>query len=100
MDWLEKHKVMLNYFDKTFTCTDDNGNIVKIKGIHRKVIIREIYVLQMKRSVRKGCKVFGIYIMNDKENNMKPKLEDMHFLKDFEDIFPEEVLELPLKKRY
>ena len=23
MDWLEKHKVVLNCFEKTFTCLDD-----------------------------------------------------------------------------
>ena len=51
MDWLEEHKFGLNYFDKTFTCTDDNGDNIKVKGIPRKVTIREIYMLQMKRSI-------------------------------------------------
>ena len=45
MDWLEKQKLMLNYFDKTFTCTDGNGNTVKVKGFPRKVTIREISAL-------------------------------------------------------
>ena len=49
MDWIEDHKALLNYFDKTFTCIDNNGNNVKVKGIPRKVTIREIYALQMKR---------------------------------------------------
>ena len=66
MDWLEENKVLLNCFDKTFTCIDRNGNNIKVKGIPRKVTIREISSLQMKRSVRKGCKVFTFYIMNDK----------------------------------
>ena len=52
----------------------------------------------MKRSVRKGSKIFTIYIMNDKENDMKPKLEDIPVLKEFEDIFPEEVPRLPPKR--
>ena len=53
MDWLEEHKVLLNYFDKTFTCTENNGNIIKVKGIPRKVTIREIYALQIKRLIGK-----------------------------------------------
>ena len=57
MDWLEKDKVVLNYFEKTFTCTDDNGNIVKVKGIPRKVTTREIYAFKMKISFRKWCKL-------------------------------------------
>ena len=53
MDWLKEHKVYLNCFDKIFTCIDNNGNNIKVKGIPRKVTIREIFALQMKRSVRK-----------------------------------------------
>ena len=39
MDWLEKHRVILNCYDKTFTCIDDTGNTIKVKGIPRKVMI-------------------------------------------------------------
>ena len=53
MDWIDEHKILLNCFDKTFTCIDNNINNIKDKGISRKVTIREIYSLQMKRSVRK-----------------------------------------------
>ena len=74
MDWVEKHKVMLNNFGKTFTCTYDNENTLKVKWIPRKVTIREISALQMKRSVRKWCKFFVFYIMNDNENENELKL--------------------------
>ena len=57
MDWLEKHKVVLNCFEKTFTCLDDKGEIVIVKGIARKVSVRHISTLQMKKFVRKSCKV-------------------------------------------
>ena len=36
--------------------------------------------------------------MNDKENDMKLKLQDIPVLKEFEDIFPEEVPRLPPKR--
>ena len=45
----------------------------------------------MKRSVRKGCKVFVFYIMNGNENDNKRKLEEIPFLKEFENVFLEEV---------
>ena len=54
MDWLEKHRVILNCYDKTFSCLDDKGNTIVVKGIPRKVTIREIPALQMKRYVHKG----------------------------------------------
>ena len=47
MDWMEEHKVVLNYFDKTFTCIDDNEKNIKLREIPRKVTMREIFALQM-----------------------------------------------------
>ena len=40
MDWLEQHRVVLNCFDKTFTCVNNDGEIVNAKGIPRKTTIR------------------------------------------------------------
>ena len=100
MNSLEEDNVLLNCFDKTFIYIDNNGNNIKVKGIPRKVTIKEIFDLQSKRSIRKGCKVFVVYIMNDKETYIKPKLEDITVLNEFEDIFLEEVLVLPPKNRY
>ena len=98
MDWLDEHKVVLNSFDKRFTCIDDNGDNIKVKGIPRKVTIREKIHVTMKRPVIKGCKVFFVYIMNDNENDNKIKLEYILVLKEFEDIFLEEVPVLHLKR--
>ena len=63
-----------------------------------KVTIREIFVLQMKILVRKGCKVFFAYVMDDKDNERKLKIEDIPILKEFEDIFLKEVPGLPPKR--
>ena len=52
----------------------------------------------MKISIRKGCKVFVFCIMNDSDIENKIKLEDIPVLKEFEDIFLEEVPGLPLKR--
>ena len=52
----------------------------------------------MKRSVRKGRKLFVVYIMNGNENDNKLKLKYIPVLKEFEDIFLEEVPRLPLKR--
>ena len=54
MDWLEKHRFILNYYDKTFSCMNDKGNTIVVKGIPKKVTIREMSALKMKRFVRKG----------------------------------------------
>ena len=40
MDWLEKHRVVLNCFDKTFTCINNDGKLISVKGIPRKTVVR------------------------------------------------------------
>ena len=91
MDWLEEHKVILNCYHKTLSCLDDKGNTIDVKEIHRKVTIIEISALQMKRYVCKGCKLFAVYIMDDKEKNNQLNIEDINS-KNFKDIFLEEIL--------
>jgi hypothetical protein len=53
MDWLEKYKVVLNFYEIFFTCLDDNGNIINIKGISRTNSVRNILSLQIKRYIQK-----------------------------------------------
>ena len=54
----------------------------------------------MKRPERKGCKVFVVHIMNDENTSKehKLKLEDIPALREFSDVFPEEIPGLPLKR--
>ena len=65
MDWLEQRRVVLNCFNKTFTCVNNDGETVNVRGILRKTTIRGIYALQFKRDVRKGCKAFAITVINE-----------------------------------
>ena len=65
MDWLEQPRVVFNYFDKTFTCVNNDGETINVKGIPRKIAIRQIYSLQLKRVVRKGCKSFVVTVINE-----------------------------------
>ena len=95
MDWLENHRVVLNCFEKTFTCLNEEGNIILVKGIPRKTSVR-----QMKRAARKGCKVFTVYVMNDENLSKEHKLkfDDIPVLRKFSDVFPEEIPGLPPKQ--
>ena len=100
MDWLEKHKVVLNCFEKTFICLDDKEERVTVKGIPRKISFRQILALQMKKVVRKGCKVFSVHIINNKhmDKEDKMKFNDIPILQDFSDVFLEELPGLPPKR--
>jgi hypothetical protein len=42
MNWLEKHHVVLDCHDKTFTYLDEEGKQGTVKGILRPISIRDI----------------------------------------------------------
>jgi len=100
MDWLEQHRVVLNCFDKTFTCMNNDGKLISVKGIPRKTIVRQISALQLKRDVRKGCKAYAVTVTNEEnlDNIDILKLEDIPVLKEYVDVFMEEISGLPPKR--
>ena len=60
------------------------------EGIPRKTTIRQIYALQLKRVVRKGCKAYAVTI-TDEESLIKTdklKVEDIPVLKEYVFVFP------------
>ena len=100
MYWLEQHGVILNCYDKTFTCINKDGKKISVKGIPRKTTVRQISALQLKRAVRKGCKAYAVTINDEKNINKidKLKFEDIPVLREYVDVFSEEIPGLPLKR--
>ena len=90
MDSLEQHRVVLNCFDKTFTCINNEGKILIVTEILRKTNIKKISALQLKRVVRKGCKAFALTVINEEHTNNKDKLrmENIPILMGYSDVFP------------
>jgi hypothetical protein len=48
----------------------------------------------VKKYCRKGCPFYEIQVLNSVEND-KPNLEDHTILREYKDVFPEEVPGLP-----
>ena len=42
MDWLEVDRVKLDCYNKTFECTDEEGNPVVVKGIPKVILVRQV----------------------------------------------------------
>ena len=83
--------MVLNCFDKTFTCINNDGKLISVKGIPRRISIRKISALQLNRVVRKGCKAYAVIVTNEENlNNIdKLNLEDIPVLMEYSDVFPE-----------
>jgi hypothetical protein len=88
MDWLDQHHAFLDFYNKEFTCLDEEGNLRTIQGILRAVTIREISSLQLKKSYRKGCQIFAAHMEETPKEKME-NFEDYEVLKEFEDLFKE-----------
>jgi hypothetical protein len=57
MDWLESHRAMVDCFTKMVLCVDDEGGLVEIHSVWRKVSLRFISVMNFKRCMRQGCRL-------------------------------------------
>ena len=86
--------MILNCYDKTFTCINNDRKSIRVKGIPRKTNIRHISALQLKRDVRKSSKAYAVTISDEENlNNIdKIKLEDIPVLKKYADVFSEEIM--------
>jgi hypothetical protein len=80
MDWLDKHHVVLDCYNKAFTCLDEEGNLRTIQGIPRVVSIKEISALQLKRSFIKGCQIYAAH-MEEEAKDKVSSIEDHSVLK-------------------
>ena len=79
MDWLEAHRVNLDYHNKNFECMDGEGNPVVVKGIPKVISVRQISAMQLKKFCRKGCQLYAAHI-EEAAGNETLKLEDYHVL--------------------
>jgi hypothetical protein len=97
MDWLEKFKVVLDCYNKSFTCVDERGNIINIKGVSRPVSIREITTLQVKICIRKGCKILVVHINYNEKEESNNEIDNFPVLQEFQDVF-QDIPRLPPKR--
>jgi hypothetical protein len=66
MDWLELHEAILNCKTKRLSLVDDEGQGRVIVGWNQEVSLRFVSSLQLRKSMRKGCKLYVILALNEK----------------------------------
>ena len=54
MDWLEAHRAKLDYYNKTFECTYEEGNLVVVKGILKVISVRKVSTMLLEKFCSKG----------------------------------------------
>jgi hypothetical protein len=93
MDWLESHEAILNCKKKWLSLVDDEGQRRVIVGRNRGVSLRFISSLQLRKSMHKGCNLYAILALNEK--GVAEGLEHLSMVREFADVFPEELPGMP-----
>jgi hypothetical protein len=97
MDWLATHKARLDCYHKTLESVSKDGKKITLQGIRKPVSVRQISSLQMRKYCRKGCSLYAIQVLKIIEGE-KPSPNDHPILREYGDVFSEEVPGLPPRR--
>eukprot|EP00253_Pinus_taeda_P019316 PITA_19316 len=98
MDWLEKHWALVNCKTKVIRYRDEAGIEQDMQGIKRPVQIRPITASQLAKCIWNRCQVYAIQAGYAETKNKENPLEHLPVIKEFADVFPEEIPGLPPKR--
>ncbi|GJT11459.1 putative reverse transcriptase domain-containing protein [Tanacetum coccineum] len=92
MDWLSKYHAKILCNEKVVHIPI-NGETLIIRGDQSKTRLNLISCIKTKRYISRGCQVFMIQVMEKKSD--EKRLEDIPVVKEFPDVFPEDLPGLP-----
>ncbi|GJZ16832.1 putative reverse transcriptase domain-containing protein [Tanacetum coccineum] len=92
MDWLSKYHAKI-LCDKKVVHIPINGETLIIRGDQSKTRLNLISCIKTERYISRGCQVFMIQVMEKKSD--EKKLKDIPVVKEFPDVFPEDLPGLP-----
>ena len=98
MDWLEKKKALMNCWDKTLHCVDEEGKPFILKGKQKPISVRQISALQLKRIARKGHQVYAVHVEETEQKTEEELLDVVPVIREFKEVFPKEIPHLPPKR--
>nr|GEV67345.1 reverse transcriptase domain-containing protein [Tanacetum cinerariifolium] len=94
MDWLSKHHAKILCDEKVIHIPIDGETLI-IQGDRSKTRLNLISCIKTKRYISRGCQLFMIQVVEKKKSDEK-RLKDIPVVKEFPDIFPEDLPGLPL----
>ncbi|XP_040947321.1 uncharacterized protein [Gossypium hirsutum] len=93
MDWLVKHQARLDCVAKRMVLKTIEDDEVVVIGERNDFLSNVISVLRAEKLVRKGCEAFLAYINISEAEG--PSVGDVRTVKEFFDVFPDELPVLP-----
>ena len=96
MDWLSKHRAIVDCGQKTVVLRCSDQTEVIVQGIGSSVMSNVISTMQARKIMRKGCETFFALILDSKRGQVD--VEKIPVVREFPDVFPEELPGIPLER--
>ena len=96
MDWLSKHRAIIDCGQKTLLLRCSDQSEVIVQGIRSSAMSKVISAMQARRLMRKGYETFLVVILNSKRGQVD--VEKIPVVREFSDVFLKELLGIPLER--
>ena len=96
MNWLSKHRDIVDCGQKTVVLRCSDQTEVIVQGIGSRAMSNVISTMQAMRFMRKGCETFLVVILDSKRGQVD--VEKISVVREFPDVFLEELLVIPLER--
>ena len=93
MDWLSKHRATLDCYKKEVRLVRLEEPGVIFWGIRRVIAPSLINAMTASKMLQKGCQGYLAFVMDRRQEGTQ--LEDIPIVKEFPDVFPDEISGLP-----
>ena len=97
MDWLSKHRAIVDCSQKTVVLRCSDQSEVIVQGIKSGSMSNVISAMQARRLMRKGCETFLALILDSKRGQVD--VEKIPIVREFPNVFPEELPSIPLERK-
>ena len=93
MDWLSKHRATLDCYKKEvrLVCPEEPGVI--FRGIRKEIAPSLFNAMTASKMLRKGCQGYLAFVVDRRQEGTR--LEDIPIVKEFPDVFPNDISGLP-----
>ena len=93
MDWLSKHRAIVDCGQKTVVLRCFDQSEVIVQGIRSGAMFNVISTMQARRLIRKGYETFLALILDFKRGQVD--VEKIPVVREFPNVFPEELPGIP-----
>ena len=93
MDWLSKHRATLDCYKKEVRLVRPEEPGVIFRGIRREIALSLINAMTASKMLRKGCQGYLAFLVDRRQEGTR--LEDIPIVKEFPNVFPDDISGLP-----